>query len=230
MSHYLSEKLKVLSFFCIILVLYIHSQFNDFEISPYPAAKTVQGILSGILGKCAVPMFYVISGWLFFRSLPEGLSSVWAKMKKRAKTLLVPYLVGCAACTSFYMTVAVIPGTSKYMNFQILQLFNVSIGEIIYSIFYLPIAYPLWFLRDLILLVATAPLWYFALRYLKWGFVAAALALTFFDTPHVPALALFWFTLGGQLTTLYVESRSFTRLCIGGVYISNPQRNRTFVQ
>ncbi len=216
MSQYLSDKLKVLSLASIMLVLYIHSGFHDFEIGGMTANNMVQEFLSGMMGRCAVPLFYVISGWLFFRSLPDGVGSVWTKMKKRVRTLLVPYLVGCVFCVGFSVMVAVAPGTSKYMNGSIMPLFDESIGKILCSVFYAsdngsPVAYQLWFLRDLILLVATAPLWYYALRYLRWGFVVVAFALTYIDLPHVPTVALFWFTLGGQLTMVDVEGKKVIR-------------------
>lgn len=62
-----------------------------------------------------------------------------------------------------------------------MPLFNNSITQIICSIFYdtgngSPCAFQLWFLRDLILIVATSPLWYLCLKYAKWSFVI----ITFF--------------------------------------------------
>ncbi len=216
MTQYLSDKLKVLSLVSIMLVLYIHSGFHDFEIGGMAANNAVQNFLSGMMGRCAVPLFYVISGWLFFRSLPDGVRSVWGKMRKRVRTLLVPYLVGALFCVGFSVAVAVAPGTAKYMNGSIMPLFQESIGKILCSIFYAgesgtPVAFQLWFLRDLILIVATAPLWYYALRYLRWVFVAAAFALTYLKIPHVPVVALFWFSLGGQLTTVNVEGKNVIR-------------------
>ncbi len=216
MTQYLSDKLKVLSLVSILLVLYIHSGFHDFEIGDMPANNAVQELISGMMGRCAVPLFYVISGWLFFRSLPDGIGSVWTKMRKRVRTLLVPYLVGCVFCVAFSVAVAVAPGTSKYMNGSIMPLFDEGLGTILCSIFYRaengsPVAYQLWFLRDLIILVATAPVWYYALRRLRWGWVAVAFALSYVDIPHLPTVALFWFTLGGQLTTVDVEGKKVIR-------------------
>ena len=91
-----------------------------------------------------------------------------------------------------------------------MPLFSKPVGEILRSIFYdagngSPCAFQLWFLRDLILIVATSPLWYLCLKYLKWGFVAVVFVLTYFDVPHVPFYSLFWFVLGGQLTKAKIE-------------------------
>ena len=170
----------------------------------------VQEFVSGMMGRCAVPLFYVISGYLFFLRVPEGMKSIYGKMRKRVGTLVVPYIIGCLFFVGFGVLMAVLPGVSKYMNSSVMPLFSKPIGEILRSIFYdagngSPCAFQLWFLRDLILIVATSPLWYLCLKHLKWGFVAVVFVLTYFDVPHVPFYSLFWFVLGGHLTKVRIE-------------------------
>ncbi len=68
MTKFLSDKFKVLSFISIILVLYIHSGFHDYpnEIQGMVFNTNLQNFISGMIGRCAVPLFYAISGYLFF--------------------------------------------------------------------------------------------------------------------------------------------------------------------
>lgn len=210
MTQYLSDKLRVLSLVSIILVLYIHSGFHADEIEGMVMNDRVQEFVSGMMGRCAVPLFYVISGYMFFLKVPDGMTSIYGKIKKRVRTLVVPYIIGCLFFVGFGVLMAVLPGVSKYMNSSVMPLFSKPIGEILRSIFYdagngTPCAFQLWFLRDLILIVATSPLWYLCLKHLKWGFVAVVFVLTYFDVPHVPFLSLFWFVLGGQLTKVKIE-------------------------
>lgn len=210
MTQYLSDKLRILSLISIIIVLYIHSGFHADEIEGMAWNDRVQEFISGMMGRCAVPLFYVISGYLFFLKVPEGMKSIYGKMRKRVRTLVVPYIIGCLFFVGFGVLMAVLPGVSKYMNSSVMPLFSKPIGEILRSIFYdagngSPCAFQLWFLRDLILIVATSPLWYLCLKYLKWGFVAVVFVLTYFDVPHVPFYSLFWFVLGGQLTKAKIE-------------------------
>lgn len=210
MTQYLSDKLRVLSLISIIFVLYIHSGFHADEIEGMVMNDRVQEFVSGMMGRCAVPLFYVISGYLFFLKVPEGMKSIYGKMRKRVRTLVVPYIIGCLFFVGFGVLMAVLPGVSKYMNSSVMPLFSKPIGEILRSIFYdagngTPCAFQLWFLRDLILIVATSPLWYICLRYLKWAFVAVLFILTYLDVPHVPFYPLFWFVLGGQLTKVKIE-------------------------
>ena len=204
MTQYLSDKLRVLSLVSIILVLYIHSGFHADEIEGMVWNDSVQTFVSGMIGRCAVPLFYVISGYLFFLKVPEGMKSIYGKMRKRVGTLVVPYIIGCLFFVGFGVLMAVLPGVSKYMNSSMMPLFSNPVGEILCSIFYdagngSPCAFQLWFLRDLIVIVATSPLWYLCLKHLKWGFVVVTFGLTYLQIPHVPFYALFWFVLGGVL-------------------------------
>lgn len=210
MPQYLSDKLRILSLISIIFVLYIHSGFHADEIEGMLMNDRFQEIISGMMGRCAVPLFYVISGYMFFLKVPEGMTSIYGKMKKRVRTLVLPYIIGCLFFVGFGVLMAVLPHVSKYMNSSVMSLFSKPLEEILSSIFYdagngTPYAFQLWFLRDLILIVATSPFWYLCLRYLKWGFVAVVFVLTYLYVPHVPFYSLFWFSLGGQLTKVKIE-------------------------
>lgn len=210
-SSYTSDKIRLLSLISIILVLYIHSGFHADEIEGMLMNDRVQEFVSGMMGRCAVPLFYVISGYLFFLKVPDGMKSIYGKMRKRVGTLVVPYIIGCLFFVGFGVLMVVLPGVSKYMNGSVMPLFSKSMGEILCSIFYdagngSPCAFLLWFLRDLILIVATSPLWYLCLKHLKWGFVAVVFMLTYLDVPHVPFYSLFWFVLG-QLTKRKIETK-----------------------
>lgn len=209
-SSYTSDKIRLLSLILIIFVLYIHSGFHADEIEGMVINDKVQEFISGMMGRCAVPLFYVISGYLFFLKVQEGMKSIYGKMRKRVGTLVVPYIIGCLFFIGFGVLMAVLPGVSKYMNSSVMPLFSRPMGEILRSIFYdagngSPCAFQLWFLRDLILIVATSPLWYLCLKHLKWGFVAVVFMLTYLDVPHVPFYSLFWFVLGGQFTKVKIE-------------------------
>jgi surface polysaccharide O-acyltransferase-like enzyme len=101
MTLYLSEKLKVLSAVSILLVLYIHSGFHADEIEGMVFNESVQEMISGMIGRCAVPLFYMISGYLFFYKIPNGMYSIFDKMKKRVRTLLIPYIIAAIFFIAF---------------------------------------------------------------------------------------------------------------------------------
>lgn len=188
----------------------------------------IQLFTSEMIGRCAVPLFYLISGYLFFMKVPDGVKSIGRKIRKRIKSLLIPYFIGCVFFVIFYSFVALLPWTSNLINssISIMPLFQKPYSIILISIFYdggtgYPCAFQLWFLRDLILIVATSPLWYLCLKHLKWGFVAVVFVLTYFDVPHVPFYSLFWFVLGGQLTKVKIEmgGNGRTKVAIFGLFL-----------
>lgn len=199
MTQFLSDKLRVLSLISILFVLYIHSGFHSNEIEGMIWNYRCQEFISGMLGRCAVPLFYVISGYLFFLKVPNGIKSIYAKIQKRIRTLLVPYIIGCLFFVLFGVIIAITPGISKYVNGSVMPLFNEPFYQIICRIFYDPCAFQLWFLRDLILIVATSPIWYLLLKHLRWILIVICFGFTYLHIPFVPFFALFWFLLGGQL-------------------------------
>lgn len=205
MTQYFSDKLRVMSFIAIINVLYIHSGFHSDEIEDMIVNDNVQILISEMLGRCAVPLFYIISGYLFFIKVPNGMKSILNKILKRMRTLLIPYLIGCLFFVIFLVVVEVVPGTKRFMNGSVMPMFSLPLEEILCSIFYdtgngSPCAFQLWFLRDLIIIVAISPLCFLCLKWLGWWFVTFVFALTFCKVPYVPVYALFWFILGGQLS------------------------------
>lgn len=204
MTQFLSDKLRVLSLVSILFVLYIHSGFHSGEIEGMMWNYRCQEFISCMLGRCAVPLFYVISGYLFFLKVPDGMKSIYAKIQKRKRTLLIPYIIGCLFFVLFGVMIAITPGISKYVNGSIMPLFDEPLHQIICSIFYdsgngSPCAFQLWFLRDLILIVATSPIWYLLLKHLSWILIVICFGLTYLHIPFIPFFALFWFLLGGQL-------------------------------
>lgn len=223
MSQYLSDKIRVLSFVSIMLVLYIHSGFHADEIYGMPQVDFVQRLISGILGQLAVPLFFIISGFLFFLKTPNGLASIFSKMRKRVRTLLIPYLIGCTFFVVFLQIVSMLPGAGKYMN-SVSSFFSMPIGELLVGTYFAsasgaPFAFQLWFLRDLIIIVAFAPVLYYALKILKWWFVAILFVLSFTGFSFVNSV--FWFSFGGCVAMSALALHKFQvcdklRLAVGG--------------
>ena len=72
-SAYHSNKLRATSFWMIVLVFYIHS-YNK-EAEQFGIASWIQSVCDYGLGSIAVPMFFCISGYLFFNSI-NGIRDV----------------------------------------------------------------------------------------------------------------------------------------------------------
>lgn len=207
-ERYLSDKIKLLSLFSIILVLYIHSGFHNYsnEILGMKFNNMLQEFISGKIGRCAVPLFYMISGFLFFQNTNYGIISIYSKMRKRVYSLVIPYIIACLFFPLFFVLLGIIPNTDKFVNgdgisFYFKQPFSVIISSIFYKIpgETSPLAFQLWFLRDLIIVIAISPILYVLRKY----FNKYILVLLFFClnlsvniSSYFPTTALLWFMLG----------------------------------
>lgn len=210
MTHFLSDKIKILSFYSIILVLYIHSDFHDYpnEILGMKMNHILQYIISGIIGQCAVPLFYMVSGYLFFLNI-ENIADIIKKIKKRIRTILIPFIIACLFFPSFYILIGIIPGTDKFINAKdFSNNFQQPIIDILLSLFYKipgsaqPWAFQLWFLRDLIIIIAVTPILFYIRQKVRKEWVLIILLLFHFINVDIfPYTACFWFMFGDAYLT-----------------------------
>jgi peptidoglycan/LPS O-acetylase OafA/YrhL len=213
MTQQLSDKLKIVSAFLIVIVVMMHTSFNYAEGSIDMRWNfKIQDFFLQILGRSAVPMFFVISGFLFFRNI-ENVKTVFSKIRKRIVTLLIPYLIACTLYVIFALLENLLPPSLHYMDVSALPLFDNNFLAISKAIYFAnganPVAFHLYFLRDLIILVALSPLIYLIFRYLRrWG-VAVLFVLYYAGTLMginvineafpLRISSVFWFVAGGSL-------------------------------
>lgn len=218
MSQYLSDKIKLLSFLAIILVLYIHSDFHDYphEIFGMKFNHYLQRAISTQLGRCAVPLFYMISGYLFFRNV-NSQSDVLEKMKKRVKSLLIPYIIAAIFFPMFLLLVEQIPFAANMSNGgRIITEFQKPMGDVLRELFIAkdgvtsPLAFHLWFLRDLIIIVVCCPVLFFLRKYLKSELVCLIFfILSYVYMPIVSFSSFFWFIAGEAFLNRMEKVRSW---------------------
>lgn len=212
-SSYNSTKIRVLSFIAIILVLYIHAIYK--ESINFPIANSVQ-IFFGYdgIGLIANPLFYCISGFLFFVGI-KTVADCTPKIHKRIKSLMIPYLIWNIVFVLWYVALDLIPGASKYVNSDMVgSIFNTSFCGSIKELFITPAAFQLWFLRDLILYVLLSPIFYFLLKKVKLGlpfllFVGGIIGLLYLPS-EIKIWGAFYFVLGGYIG-LYIPLDSISQ-------------------
>lgn len=164
---YDSQKIKVLSIVSIGLVLVIHSLY--LEAVEYPIANCWQQF-TGFRGlsAVAVPLFYFISGLLFFKNV-QSIRDCSVNIKKRIRSLLVPYIIWNFIFVGWYVILAIIPGVSQYVNSDTLSLFTWQHPWDSFCVLFIaPVGFQLWFLRDLLVYTACSPLLYWALKRAPW--------------------------------------------------------------
>lgn len=163
--HELSSKLTVLSFVSACFVVVLHAYDKSLAGGGGPAAWIVT-FVGRIMPTFAVPMFFVISGYLLGVKSGNGTREGWyaQMLKKRAWTLLVPYVLWC---TLYALTVVPFTmygnhaaGRSLLHNTH-LHAAPGSPWNIVYvyggDLFHLPVASVMWYVRNLLMLVAIAP-------------------------------------------------------------------------
>ncbi len=168
----------------------------------------VSNLFSQILGRVAVPLFFFMSGYLFYYKVDNFDNSVYLyKLKKRFKSLLIPYLFWNTSFLVIYYICSHVPMISTFfvgMEYNldtILSSFWAQMderGRMTY-----PLAYQFWFIRDLIVCVIISPLLYWLVAKLRfWGLILLGTAwVCDFEIPYIgirgfSTVALFFFSFG----------------------------------
>lgn len=208
MNVFLSNKIRYMSLFSILLVIYGHSHYlegNEFEMNRFIQLFLGQGIC-----RISIPLFLIISGYLFFYNVDGGLQSIWRKIKKRRKTLLLPYILANIAFVSVFILMYYIPQTEQFVNTPVVEsLKNSSFLANLRGLFWDPAGFHLWFLRDLILVVLSTPILYYLLKYIPWTTVVF-LFLISTTMPSVTNILFAWasFTTGACLAVTRISLSS----------------------
>lgn len=246
-----SRTISALRFPLAILVVFIHSKIADTYLMPNWADfhssdifLTVQILISNVIGHVAVPTFYVISGYLFFYKLEDFDARTYiGKLKKRFRSIVIPYLTW-NAITIAYVVVRKLGGVvvkGKPLSgiidwfaengwwhlFWDCNMWNLTTYNLlgINTPSQAPILVPLWFLRDLIVVVVLTPLIYLMLRKLKgWAVVLLGICYITGVFPYIHGLsilAVFFFGLGAyfsinkkNLVEEFSRVRTWSYLCI----------------
>ena len=211
MTAYLSEKIRILSFFSMVLVVFLHGQLISIS-SGY--VLWVQQFVTGELTRIAVPLFFAISGYLFFQNFSKPLIPFFQKkIQKRIYTLLIPYLFwSIFGIVSVYVMQQILPDSSFPLKDLIA---NYDIQEILYAIFIQPVGtYQLWFLRDLFILVIFSPVIYWGIKHIRIIFLLGLFFLWINGIQYfVNIESIFFFTVGAYIALRYKDCLEANHLC-----------------
>lgn len=212
-----SKTIDFLRFTLIIGVVFIHSpdivsgtvnlQSVDYtHMSGMDIYSLISSLFSYVLTCIAVPLFFMISGFLFFYKLKEWNKDVYLKkITGRVKTLLVPYLLWnilalLVICVEDLMAIR---GGGKGQLIGTAGLVDYIRGFFIWN-GYSPYLNPMWFIRDLMVLCLLSPIFYYLLKYLKLAGIILFFALYYFNFwPNIIGFApeaTFYFVFGAYLS------------------------------
>lgn len=151
---------------CAFFVVFIHNttlaQYADLGLANFSWVEFLHNFMAYGLGQIAVPMFFLLSGFCFFRNYDN--SKYASKLSSRAKTLLIPFLIWNTFALVLNAVVSWIPALVEISH---RELFELTPRNVLEGIFLYKYNYHFWFMFNLIIYVATSPLIYAAIKH-KW--------------------------------------------------------------
>ena len=220
----LSQSINILRFPLTIGILFVHFYLAktglpihgvQYGANPPDWFFYLNVFCSGILSAVSVPMFFWFSGLLFFYKTDFSLEAYKKKLHRRVRTLLLPYILWNLIAIIWTAKIYVPFLSSLFSNADGVKL-NLTLSGFLHCFFdnskglfiapdvhlvnpAIPINGPLWYIRDLMVLVVVSPLLYWLIRKLRvWLLLAMTVCYLFVHLPGyanqfmAPALFFCW--------------------------------------
>ena len=189
----------------IVLVTFAHSYGGVEEgfsllTSEWNTYEFLRLLISQTLVKVSMPVFFIMSGFLFFANVDVWNFKVYeTKMWRRIKTLLIPYLIW-----NLLMAIKL-----KTFSWSMFWVYWAPAGSQIdwfgqEQLMTAPANMPLWFLRDLMIVSLLTPIIYILIRKLGYWLMGLLTILylsgVYAFIPGLSAYAIYSFTFGAFLS------------------------------
>jgi len=208
LPHADSQRIQWLRFPLMVAVVWIHMG-NDRIGLPDPAGGLalwehwLRKAVSEGLAATAVPLFFLVSGYLFFWGEPLTSVSYGSKLRRRIQTLLIPFLIwngGLALAIALAAQIPSLHGLVEKPAYAFVHGGALDWAKAIFGFPHAPVVYPFWFLRDLMLVALLAPLWQVLARRAAWlglGILGVPWFLHAWPLPIPGGVACLFFFVGG---------------------------------
>lgn len=134
----------------MVMVVFIHSEAVPelpFELEVPRYMQECKNIMTNGICSVAVPGFFFISGFLLFSK-----DFTWSgNMKKKVRSILLPYFLINSFWILFFKVMQAIPLTALYFSGEDYQIIGMR-GLMEAYCAPIPLYYPFWFLRELFIL------------------------------------------------------------------------------
>lgn len=211
-----SKVIDLLRFPMIVGIVLLHAFLEsikglDVPETGIPIYHTLSFFISRIIVCVAVPLFFFISGYLFFYHTSFTFDIYKKKLSSRVRTLLIPYLFWNLVVLAGHWIVSLLsPVELTSGAYKLVR--NYTLGNYIHCFWdingAMPINGVLWFIRDLMIIVVCSPLIYLVIRYFRWYALVVLGSLwgigVTLEIPHISAV--FFFSLGAWFS---INKRNF---------------------
>lgn len=162
--------------FCLLVVCIHARMLNDIPMDVNNGVICYIKAISFGIASIAVPIFMMFSGYLLgFKYLRDGCSfyNYWRNLRKKAKSLLLPYIVWNFICLGFLLAKHYLnPSTSLPTLWEAFYGYSTGNGKLL-----TPADGPLWFVRDLIIFNVLSPVFYVVIHAMRrWGLIILTMA------------------------------------------------------
>lgn len=197
-----SKTINWLRFPLIVLVVYIHNYGAVYNFSPnigwtnitsVDVYEIIRILFSKVISHLAVPCFFFISGYLFFYNINVFSKKTYiSKLKKRLFTLLIPYLL-------WNIIAIIFDFCDFYSKHNILDSITHTINNLWYF-FTNPLDYPLWYVRNLMILSALSPIYFYLFKRKTLLFVGLFIVILLVFGHSTNINSIVFFGLGAYLS------------------------------
>ena len=156
LSHSWQNFLNIVPIVCALMVVLIH-QYAVADPTSTTVSARIIGFLSHGICTAAVPVFFFLSGYLFYRNITE-IGDVFRKQKKRVRSVLIPFLAWSA---TYYLVFFVL---SKVLPNEIERVVDVSPWGVIRGIVFYEYIFPMWYMFQLCVFILLAPVIFYILQ------------------------------------------------------------------
>ena len=222
----------------LVLFVHVHPDHNPHwltmdDLSGQPLGWVIFSVVGTFINKfafIAVPLFFAISGYLFFQKLDTWSWTVWKqKIRSRVRTLLIPFIIFNVICAISLLCISLKSGNGWSLAGAYegrLPLVGWLWNGVSYCHgwenwlgmdmqLYYPLDVPLWFVRDLMVMLAISPAIHWCVRkgeVVYLGIVAIAYCLGILCcTPGFSTNALFFFSLGAFAAIRRIDPVEWSR-------------------
>jgi peptidoglycan/LPS O-acetylase OafA/YrhL len=157
----ISRRFDVLKILFMVGVVMAHAERVIHAYLPDPplSLRIVTTFLDYNLFHVVVPVFFAMSGYLFFMSFTPTPAAYVRMLGKKMRSIGLPYLFFNLLSVAIILTFDKIPYIGDFRTVQ-----ERGIWTLVTGLGGLPIISPLWFLRDLLVMFLVSPVFWFLAR------------------------------------------------------------------